>query len=57
MALTTEIKVKRGHNIGTAIQENLPNYPKVNIININVIRDCINKVNIAIITYNMFYQR
>lgn len=57
MALTTEIKVKRGHNIGQAIQANLPNYPKVNIINILVTRDVINKVNIAIITYNLFYQQ
>lgn len=57
MAITTEIKVKRGHNIGKAIQANLPNYPKVNIIHILVTRDVINKVNIAIITYNMFYQQ
>lgn len=53
MAKTKTITVQRGKNIGKAIINAFPNYPNVNIKNIDVKRDIINRVNVATVGYSI----
>ena len=54
MALQKQITIQSGSNIGQAIIDSFPNYNQIEIVTLNVAKDTVNKVNIAVIVYSLF---